>query len=141
MRHSAKTPQQPTRWNDIAILFLRLFIGAVMLLHIIGKLQTYDNEILDYPHILGFDSATSFAITTILEGLFTALIILGIATRFAALVMIVISAMVVVYGFSQGAPSPEAKLSFIYMGIYITLTISGGGYYAFNIPEMGKKLS
>ena len=30
-----------------AILFLRLFIGGVMLLHIIGKMQTYDNLVLE----------------------------------------------------------------------------------------------
>ena len=32
-----------------------------------------------------------------------------------------------------------AKLNFVYMGIYITLLISGGGRYAFNVPNLLRK--
>jgi hypothetical protein len=32
-----------------------------------------------------------------------------------------------------------AKLNFVYMGIYIALLISGGGKYAFNVPNLLRK--
>lgn len=121
----------------MAILFLRLFIGGVMLLHIIGKLQDYDNLLLTYHSILGFDTATSFAIITILEGVFAAMIILGVATRFFSAMMLIVVTMSIAEALL--APSPDiatAKLNFVYMGIYVTLLISGGGVYAFNIPNL-----
>ena len=126
--------------SDVAILFLRLFIGGVVLLHIIGKLQTYDNVVLTYRHILGFDGATSFAIVTILEGLFAAMIMIGVATRFAASMMIIVSAMAIAEALLPGGlPTDHAKLYFVYMGIYMTLVISGGGRFSFQVPVLIRK--
>lgn len=139
MKQTNSTPRLNVRAMDVAILFLRFFIGVVSLLHIIGKLQTYDNTILLYPQILGLDSATSFAFATILEGLLTAMIVLGVGTRFAAAIMAIISALVLIYSFMQGTMSADMRLNFVYMGIYITLLISGGGYYSYRVPDLSKK--
>ena len=126
--------------SDVAVLFLRLFIGGAVLLHIIGKLQTYDNVVLTYRHILGFDGATSFAIVTILEGLFAAMIMIGVATRFAASMMIIVSAMAIAEALLPGGlPTDHAKLYFVYMGIYMTLVISGGGRFSFQVPVLIRK--
>lgn len=126
--------------SDVAILFLRLFIGGVMLLHIVGKMQAYDNILLTYHRILGLDAATSFAVITILEGLFAAMIILGVATRFASAMMLIVVAMSIAEALLNDTPDvATAKLNFVYMGIYITLLISGGGGYAFNVPNLLRK--
>ena len=126
--------------SDVAILFLRLFIGGVMLLHIVGKMQSYDNILLTYHRILGLDAATSFAVITILEGLFAAMIILGVATRFASAMMLIVVAMSIAEALLNEMPNVAvAKLNFVYMGIYITLLISGGGRYAFNVPNLLRK--
>ena len=126
--------------SDVAILFLRLFIGGVMLLHIVGKMQSYDNILLTYHRILGLDAATSFAVITILEGLFAAMIILGVATRFASAMMLIVVAMSIAEALLKDTPDvATAKLNFVYMGIYITLLISGGGRYAFNVPNLLRK--
>ena len=132
-------PQRKSRKNDVAILFLRFYIGIVILLHIIGELQTYDNTLLVYPQLLGLDAATSFAIATIIEGLLAALIVLGVATRFAAVIMAIISTLVIIYGIMQGGVFGDVKLYFVYLGIYVTLVISGGGYYSFNVPDLSKR--
>lgn len=126
--------------SDVAILFLRLFIGGVMLLHIVGKMQSYDNILLTYHRILGLDAATSFAVITIFEGLFAAMIILGVATRFASAMMLIVVAMSIAEALLNEMPNVAmAKLNFVYMGIYITLLISGGGRYAFNVPNLLRK--
>ena len=126
--------------SDVAILFLRLFIGGVMLLHIVGKMQAYDNILLTYHRILGLDAATSFAVITILEGLFAAMIILGVATRFASAMMLIVVAMSIAEALLNDTPDVvTAKLNFVYMGIYITLLVSGGGRYAFNVPNLLRK--
>lgn len=117
------------RRADFALLYLRLFIGGVVLLHNIGKLQTY-NEIIDgYPALL-FDSPTlTFAVFSILEVAFAMLIMCGLWVRFSSFLMALgmfLSIFVVVptAGMTAGA------LQFVYMGIYIFFVIAGGGRYA-----------
>lgn len=120
-----------SRSCDMAILFLRIFISGVMLLHIVGKLQDYDNYVLGFQSLLGFSQATSFAITILFEGVFAAMIIMGVGTRVASLLMVVVSAVALWEAFVAGVLSADAsRLEFVYMGIYITLVISGGGEYA-----------
>ena len=122
--------------KDVAILFLRFFIGAVVYLHLIGQMQTYDNVVNHYPQILGFDSATSFAIVAITKAMLATMIIVGLFTRFAASWMMVIAALSVAEAKMPDAiPTERAKLDFVYMGIYLTLVISGGGYYSFHLAR------
>ena len=117
------------RRADFALLYLRLFIGGVVLLHNIGKLQTY-NEIIDgYPALL-FDSPTlTFAVFSILEVAFAMLIMCGLWVRFSSFLMALgmflsIFVVVPIAGMTAGA------LQFVYMGIYIFFVIAGGGRYA-----------
>lgn len=115
----------------MAILFLRIFIGGVMLLHMVGKLQDYDNYILGFQSILGLSQATSFALTILFEGLAAVMIIAGVGTRLAAMMMAIVALVALWEAFlAEEIASAAAKLEFIYIGIYITLVISGGGRYA-----------
>lgn len=136
MKHHTKYPPNSRRMKDVAILFLRFFIGAVVYLHLIGQMQTYDNVVNHYPQILGFDSATSFAIVAITKATLATMIIVGLFTRFAASWMMVIAALSVAEAMMPDAiPTERAKLDFVYMGIYLTLVISGGGYYSFHLAR------
>lgn len=134
MKHNI-TP--PTR-TDRAILFLRIFIAAVMLLHIIGKMQNYDNVILTFPSLLDFNRPTSLALSIIFEAAMAAMIAIGIGTRLSALLMFITS-LVTLFDIAlqaEGAISTDAaKLQFIYAGIFLTLMISGGGRYSISIGQ------
>jgi putative oxidoreductase len=134
MKHNI-TP--PTR-TDRAILFLRIFIAAVMLLHIIGKLQNYDNVVLTFPSLLDFNRPTSLALSIIFEAAMAAMIAIGIGTRLSALLMFITS-LVTLFDIAlqaEGAISTDAaKLQFIYAGIFLTLMISGGGRYSISIGQ------
>jgi putative oxidoreductase len=126
--------------SAMAILFLRLFIGGVMLLHIIGKMQTYDNLVLEYPSIMGFSSATTLALSMIVEALLAAMIMIGVATRFVAAAMIVFTLLSIVKMVQFGGFTiPSLKVNFLYLGIYVTLLISGSGIYGFNVPWLSRK--
>ena len=134
MKHNI-TP--PTR-TDRAILFLRIFIAAVMLLHIIGKMQNYDNVVLTFPSLLDFNRPTSLALSIIFEATMAAMIGIGIGTRLSALLMFITS-LVTLFDIAlqaEGAISTDAaKLQFIYAGIFLTLMISGGGRYSISIGQ------
>lgn len=123
-----------------AILFLRLFIGGVMLLHVIGKMQTYDNLVLVYPSIMGFSSASTLTLSIIFQSLCAAMIMVGVATRFVALVMILMTLLSVVRSIEmEGVTISTLKVDFLYLGIYVTLLFSGSGVYGFNVPWLTDK--
>ena len=117
------------RRMDLALLYLRLFTGGVVLLHNIGKMQTYNEIINGYPPLL-FDSPTlTFGVFTVLEVAFAMLIMCGLWVRFASFLMALgmfLSIFVVVPTSGMIA----GTLQFVYMGIYIFFVISGGGRYA-----------
>ena len=117
------------RWFDSAILFMRIFIGAMMLTHGIGKLQNYNAIVNSFPDPLGIGSAVSFAIITFVEVGCSALIIMGLFTRLATLPLIFGMFVATFIAFPDKSFA-AGELSFVYMGIYIMLLISGGGRYA-----------
>jgi uncharacterized membrane protein YphA (DoxX/SURF4 family) len=128
--------------SDVGILFLRIFIGAVMLLHIVGKLQNFSNLSLHFQSLLGFSGVTSLSASVIVEGLFAAMIITGVGVRLASILMTIVSAVAFVeLALASQITSDVAKLEFIYMGIYLTLAISGGGKYAAGSMLEQRKMS
>ena len=124
---------------DAALLYLRLFIGGVVLLHNIGKMQTYNEIIEGFPALI-FDSPTvTFAVFTIVEVAFAMMIMCGLWVRFASFLMALgmfLSIFVVVptSGMTAGT------LQFIYMGIYIFFVIAGGGRYALDSALWRRKM-
>ena len=128
------------RRKDISLLYLRLFIGGVVLLHNIGKLQTYNEIINGYPALL-FDSPTlTFAVFSIIEVAFAMMIMCGLWVRFASFLMALgmfLSIFVVV----PTAGMTAGTLQFIYMGIYIFFVIAGGGRYAMDSLLWQRKVS
>lgn len=117
------------RWFDSAILFMRIFIGAMMLTHGIGKLQNYNAIVNSFPDPLGIGGPVSFAIITFVEVGCSVLIIMGLFTRLATLPLIFGMFVATFIAFPDKSFA-AGELSFVYMGIYIMLLISGGGRYA-----------
>ena len=105
---------------DWAVLYLRLFTGASMLFHNIGKIQNYNEIISSYPSPLYINPPAVFVIVTVAEALLAVLIIMGLWVRMSALVM------------SLGILPMFAWDGFAWLGIYVFLIVSGGGLYAFD---------
>ena len=127
------------RNSDIANLYLRLFIGGVVLLHNIGKMQTY-NEIIDtFPSLL-FDSPTlTFAVFTIAEVAFAMMIMCGLWIRFASFLM-ALGMFLTIFVVVPTSGMTAGPLQFIYMGIYIFFVIAGGGRYSLDTVLWGRKV-
>ena len=116
------------RLIDRAILFLRLFVGVLIALHIINKLQTYNFVLTGYPALLFESSWATFVIFTMLEALFAVMIIVGFGTRFAAFIMAMGMFVEIFLIFSTlGWLGVERQI--LYIGIYVTLVMSGSGRY------------
>lgn len=131
-RNRSRTPEACVpqfRYEDAAILFLRIFVGVLMLLHGIYKTQNYNMLAGSFPEVFGLSSAVSLVLITLAEVGCSALLIIGLFTRIAAIGLAfgMFTAAVVVPAHITAASS---ELPFVYMGIYIFLLISGGGKYA-----------
>ncbi len=55
------------RRMDWAVFYMRLFTGAMMLFHNIGKIQNYNEIIGSYPALLHIEPAAVFVIVTVVE--------------------------------------------------------------------------
>lgn len=100
-----------------------------MLTHGIGKLQNYNAIVNSFPDPLGIGSAASFTLITLTEVGCSVLLIMGLLTRLATLPLIFGMFVATFIAFPDKSFA-EGELSFMYMGIYIMLLISGGGRYA-----------
>lgn len=114
---------------DKAALFLRLFIGALLLTQAITKSQDYLWLEQEYPPILGIDGAAIVTLTGIVELLAGVMLIIGLFTRVIAAVMTCVM-LAAAFLFFPAQTFDQSELKVVYAGIYLTLAISGGGRYA-----------
>lgn len=124
------------RYMDWAVLYMRLFTGAMMLFHNIGKIQSY-NEIIDsYPSLPYMSAPAVFVIATVVEVLLAVLIIMGLWVRMSALILSLGILLMFAWG-GFGAGEQE----FVWLGVYVFLIVSGGGLYAFDeaLTPSGRK--
>ena len=120
------------RLFDSATLFLRIFIGAMMLTHVIGKIQDYNAIVDSFPDPLHIGSVASFNLIIIIEAGCSALLIMGLMTRLATIPLIAGMFTATFLTFPDKSFA-DGELSFIYMGVYIALLISGGGRYSLDM--------
>ena len=92
---------------DWAVLYLRLFTGASMLFHNIGKIQNYNEIISSYPSPLYINPPAVFVIVTVAEALLAVLIIMGLWVRMSALVM----SLGILLMFAWADSEPESRNS------------------------------
>ena len=117
------------RWSDSSIFFLRLFVGVMMLVHGIQKINNYEMLHTTFPDPIGWGSQTSLLLITAIETIGSICLIVGFLVRPAALAL-AIGMFVATFLSAPGESFAQHELSFVYMGIYIALIISGGMRYS-----------
>jgi putative oxidoreductase len=112
------------------LLVLRLLIAAFMLTHGFGKLESLlAGGELKFPDPLGVGVGLSLFLAVFAEFFCSILVGIGLATRLAAIPLIV---TMLVAAFIQHADDPFGKKEFalLYLLVYVTLLITGGGKYS-----------
>ncbi len=114
------------RSTDWAVLYLRLFLGGVILLYNIGNIQDY-NEIIDsYPSLLFLGNTVSFGVVTVVEVVAALLLMIGFRVRFAAVAVALGLLVALVYAL----PAENMDRVGLLFGQALALVVSGGGYFA-----------
>lgn len=117
------------KWTDLAALFLRLFVGFMMLTHGIDKIMNFSSLESTFPDPIGLGSKWSLIMIILCEAGCSVLLILGLFTRLAVLPLIFSMTIAAFFTF------PEIKMNTIelplmYIGIYAAIFILGPGKYS-----------
>lgn len=109
---------------DGALLFLRLFIGGMMLSHGWTKLATFSVLSATFPDPLGVGSTLSLLLILFAEVGCSCLLIFGLMTRLATLPLMfgMLMAFFVIHG---ADPFAVRELPLLYLGVYVFLLWGG----------------
>jgi len=123
-------PGNYSRNINIALLLLRLAAGAFMLTHGLGKFsKLFGDAPIKFADPIGLGEPASLALVVFSEVLCSILLILGLATRFAAIPLI-ITMLVIVFISHAGDEFGDVELPLLYTAIYVVLALNGAGKYS-----------
>ena len=124
---------------DLSLLILRIAGGTLMLTHGIGKIAPlFGSDPIQFPDPIGLGATTSLALTVFAEVVCAILLILGFATRFAALPLL-ITMLVAVFIIHSADPFANQELPLLYASIYLVILIAGAGKFSIDNIIFKKK--
>ena len=125
---------------SFGLLLLRLGAGGLLLYgHGWGKLMHFSQRAPHFSDPLGVGSPRSLMLAIFAEVVCSILVMLGFATRFAC-VPIIIMLLVAAFMVNAGAPWDEKELALIYLVPFACLLFTGAGQYALD-TKFGPKVS
>ena len=110
------------------ILFVRIFFGAMFLMHGLDKMMNFSQLSETFPSVLGLGSYTTLMLSIFCEFACSIFLIVGMLTRIVLIPMIV--SMAVAFFDIHDGFMPEGELSLIYLIVFIVLFITGPGRYS-----------
>ena len=107
---------------DCALLLLRVWFGLTMFLHHgWDKLHMFSS----IPNPLGMPQMLNSSLVVLAEVVCSACLVLGLATRLAALILAI--EMAVAFWFVHGHALVHGELAFLYLGAFLTILFAGPG--------------
>lgn len=117
---------------NLALLVLRLWLGLTMLFnHGVLKFSGFATMKEKFPALFGLSSEMSLGLAVFAEVFCSALLVIGLVTRLAALNLAITMgvAFVVAHGMALRGERP-GELAFIYLAGFLTLLIAGPGKFS-----------
>jgi putative oxidoreductase len=115
---------------SIGLLLLRLTVGGMMIVsHGWGKLIEFGEKSSVFPDPLGVGSMMSLSVTVFAEVFCVIAIILGLATRFVA-IPLVITMFVAAFIVHVDDPWQKKEFALLYLFPFLTLVFTGAGRFS-----------
>jgi putative oxidoreductase len=129
------------RSADAALLIARLWFGGLMLwLHGWMKVQNFAQMKTQFPDPFGIGTTATVALVVFAEVVCAGLVVLGLFTRVAALILTFNMSMAFYLG--HGAKltglGNDGEMAFLFVGAFFALFVSGGGAFSVD-AKMGAK--
>jgi putative oxidoreductase len=119
-----------TRYSDaafsVALLLLRLGLGALMIPHGWDKLQHFSERSQTFTNPFHLGSGISLALVIFAEFFCSCLILFGLFTRLACIPLIITTVVIVFYT-NHGNVFGKGELGALYLTAYLVLLILGPG--------------
>lgn len=128
------------RSADLGLLVIRLWFGGAMLvLHGWPKVLKFSTIAPQFMDFLGLGKEVSLGLAVVAELGCAALLVLGLWTRVAALVLgfTMGVAFWIAHGGNLSGPQ-SGEMAFLFLGAYLALFVAGGGRYALD-ARLGAK--
>lgn len=116
--------------NSLMLLLLRITTGGLMLMHGMSKLSMLlSGEVVAFPDPLGVGTFASLSLAVFAEVFCSMLIIFGLATRFAAIPLL-ITMLIAVLIIHAGDAFGKKELPLLYSLIFAVIAVFGAGKYS-----------
>jgi len=133
-------PGNDSALTNLALLVMRLWLGAAMFFnHGLNKLIHFTSVAPDFPDPLHIGHQVSLSLVLLAEVIGSALLILGLLTRLAALLLVIdlFVAFLMVHQTALSS-SNSGELAFIYLSGFFFLLIAGGGMISMDMVVFGR---
>ena len=129
MKRMFKTDLQNST-ADAALLFLRIAAGVLLLTHGFPKVQRlFSGEEIQFANPYGLGMTTSLVLAAFAEFVCSILVIIGLATRFATIPIIITMATAVIFAHAND-PFGVKEKPLLFLVIFTFILIIGPGRYA-----------
>jgi putative oxidoreductase len=118
--------------TSAGLLVLRLFVGlGIFVKHGIEKLTGYSTMVQHFPNLMHIGPHAGLAFALLSDGISTVLLVLGLATRPAALICLInLTTAFLLVHHAAFLKDGHAELVVAYIGCVLTLLITGPGRYS-----------
>jgi putative oxidoreductase len=118
--------------HDLALLVLRITIGVPLFLkHGLEKVTNFSQMAARFPDPVHIGPVPSLVFALFSDAICSLLILFGLGTRLAALVVVINLAVAfgLVHKFAFFGPH-NGEVAFVYLGAALTLVLAGGGRFS-----------
>ena len=116
------------RGVSFMILFVRIFFGALFLMHGLDKMMNFNQLSVSFPNVFGLGSYMTLMLSIFSEFVCSIFLITGMLTRVVLIPMVI--SMAVAFFDIHDAMMPEGELALIYLIVFFVLFITGPGRYS-----------
>jgi len=116
--------------NDLALLIGRIAIAFLMLTHGLPKMNMlFSDDTIQFPSVFGMSAGFSLTLAVFAEVFCSILILIGFASRLAA-VPLIITMLVAVFSIHATDVFAKKELAVLYLIAYAVFFIAGSGRYS-----------
>jgi putative oxidoreductase len=123
--------------SSVALLFLRVAVGLLMITHGWGKLHNFEAMATAFPDPLGVGVKTSLMLAIGAEFFASVFVILGLLTRLS-LIPLMFTMGMAFFVIHANDPLQTKELALVYLVTYIFLFIKGPGKLSLDNHILGK---
>jgi putative oxidoreductase len=130
----------PTRKIDGPLLLLRIWAGLMLFVaHGLVKIMHFSQMSSHFPNPIHIGPLPSLLFATLSDAICSLLVVFGIATRYAALIVVInlATAFTLVHHLKLSGPG-NGELPLLFLGAFLTLVLAGPGRYSIDSALWGR---